>query len=352
VKRVVKTDTVDDLFANECRASGDAPRLAAWAALLEIADRIGIVNLIATGNQFEVDDLCASTGLPAEGLAGFCEALEVAALIRPVGGAATTTGPFVAVDGFERIQHQAGFLSWTLNANRPFIENAREFLDDPGRSSGVGLRDGREVAVSSQWMGSNAFYPAALRTILERRPKKVVDLGSGTCRLLIEVLRTLPECQAVGLDLDPAACREARESADRAQVGDRLTVLERPIQSIADEPGPLRDADAVHGGFVFHDMMPEEESTASKVLLNCCQAIRPGGIVAITDAVPYVKNERERQFSAIVTYYHRQFMKRKLLTEAEWTATLHEAGFKPVEAVELAFHGGRLFIGHKSDDSA
>jgi SAM-dependent methyltransferase len=346
VKRVDKTDTVDDLFAAECCASGDAPRLAAWAALLEIADRIGITSQIATGNQFEVDDLCASTGLPAEGLAGFCEALEVAALIRPVDGAAAT-GPFVAVDGFDQIQHQAGFLSWTMNANRPFIENAFKFIADPGRPSGVALRDGREVAVSSQWMGSKAFYPAALRTILEHQPKKVVDLGSGTCRLLIEILLTLPGCEAVGLDLDPAACREARESADRAKVGDRLTVLERPIQSIADEPGPLRDADVVHGGFVFHDMFPEEKSTASKVLLNCNQAIRPGGIVAITEAVPYVKNERERQFSAIVTYYHRQFMKRKLLTEAEWTATLHEAGFRPVESVELAFPTGRLFIGHK-----
>jgi SAM-dependent methyltransferase len=352
VKSVEKTNNVDDLFAAECRASGDAPRLAAWAALLEIADRIGITSQIAAGSQFEVDDLCASTGLPAEGLTGFCEALESAALIRPVNGAASATGPFVAVDGFAQIQHQAGFLSWTMNANRPFIENAFKFLDDPGRPTGVALRDGREVAVSSQWMGSTGFYPAALRTILGRRPKKVVDLGSGTCQLLIEILSTLPECEAVGLDLDPSACQEARKAADRAKVGDRLTVLERPIQSIADDPGPLRDADVVHGGFVFHDMFPEEKSTASKVLLNCRQAISPGGIVAITEAVPYVKNERERQFSAIVTYYHRQFMKRKLLTEAEWTATLQEAGFAPVEAVELAFPTGRLFIGHKDGDGA
>ena len=344
-------DTVDELFVEGCREAGDAPRLAAWAALLEIADRVGVVNLIATGRQFEVSDLCALTGLPADGLAGFCEALEAAALICPAGEAPTRMGPFVAVKGFDRIQHQAGFFSWTMNANRPFIERAREFLSDANKPSGVALRDGREVAVSSQWMGMKAFYPAALRAILERRPRKVVDLGSGTCRLLIEILQMLPLCRGVGLDLDAAGCCEARAAANRAHVGDRLTVLERSIQSIADEPEALQDADVVHGGFVFHDMMPEEESTADQVLLNCFRAIRPGGIVALTEAVPYVRNERERQFSAIVTYYHRQFMKRQLLNETEWTAKLSKAGFEPVETVKLAFHTGRLFIGHKGNSA-
>ncbi|MBV8933011.1 MAG: class I SAM-dependent methyltransferase, partial [Kutzneria sp.] len=250
-------------------------------------------------------------------------------------------------DDFATIRHQAGFVSWTMNANRPFIENARAFLTDPSRGTGIDMRDGREVAVSSEWMGSVAFYPAALSTILRSKPEIVVDLGAGTCRLLIEILRRLPQSRAVGLDLDGPSCEAARQAAEAAVLADRLQVIHRSIQSIADDPSPLEGADVIHGGFVFHDMMPEEEQTADRVLANCREALRDGGIMAITEAVPYLRNERERRFSAAVTYYHRQFMKRRLLSEDEWKRKLRSAGFTRVESIELPFPTGRLFVAER-----
>jgi hypothetical protein len=95
-------------------------------------------------------------------------------------------------------------------------------------------------------------------------------------------------------------------------------------------------------------MMPDEEKVADAVLANCCAALQPGGLMAITDAVPYVRNERERHFSAIVTYYHQQFMKRRLLNEDEWKEKLSQAGFVNVKSVELAFPTGRLFLASKA----
>ncbi|QFZ20392.1 class I SAM-dependent methyltransferase [Saccharothrix syringae] len=336
--------TVDHDFTAECRAGGDAPALAAAAALLEMGDRLGVVTVIQTGEPFTVAQLAQAADLRETGVAGYCEALESAALIEPVG---TDGGTFRAVPDFDVIQHQAGFLSWTMNANRPFVENARDFLNDPDRGTGIDLRDGREVAVSSQWMGSKAFYPAALSALIEVKPAVAVDLGSGTCRLLIEILLALPDSRAVGLDLDHDSCAAARQAGDRAGVSDRLTVFERPIQSIATDPSPLEGADVIHAGFVFHDMFPEEENTAMEVFARCREALRPGGIMALTEAVPYLRNTRERRFSAAVTYFHHQFMKRRLQTEKEWEARLRDAGFSAVEPVELAFPTGRLFLARK-----
>ena len=328
-------------FDAECAAGGRAPDIAAAAALLEMGDRLGLVPLIADGAEVTVDGLAAATDLPEPSVAGYCEALESAAIIVPVG---TSGRAFRAADDFDVIQHQAGFVSWTMNANRPFIENAREFFTNPGRRSGIDLRDGREVAVSSQWMGSRAFYPAALSAILDAKPNLVVDLGAGTCRLLIEIMHQLPRTRGVGLDLDGPSCDAARVAGEQAGVADRLTVLQRSIQSIASDPSPLAGAGVIHGGFVFHDMLPEEEDVADTVLANCREALVPGGVMAITDAVPYLRNERERRFSAMVTYYHRQFMKRRLLTEDEWQDKLRSAGFSEVTTTELAFPTGRLFV--------
>lgn len=328
----------------EIEASGSAPDIAAAAALLEIGDRLGLLDVIGSGAQFSVAMLAEVGHLPEVGVANYVEALAAAAIIEPL---TTNRDVFCAVPDFSIIQHRAGYVSWTMNANRPFIENAREFLSNPDGAGLMYHRDGRQVAVSSQWMGSLAFYPAAFEAIAAVKPERVTDLGAGTCRLLIELLTEFTGATGVGLDLDPGACRAAESAADQAGVGDRLTVLERSIQSVATAPAPIKDADVIHAGFVFHDMMPEEEATADAVLANCQKSLRYGGIMAITEAVPYVSNSRERRFSSIVTYYHKQFMKRKLLTEGEWERKLLGAGFGRVDIVELGFPTGRLFIAHK-----
>jgi SAM-dependent methyltransferase len=328
----------------EIEASGSAPDLAAAAALFEMGDRLGITDLIVVDKEFTVPEIASATDLPEVGVAGYLEAMESAGILEasPDDPRAFRTAP-----GYARIQHQAGYISWTMNANRPFIENARDYLTDLGKPTGAYTRDGRQVAVSSQWMGAQAFYPAAREVILDAEPERLVDLGAGTCQLLIDTLQRFPGATGVGLDLDPASCQAARRAADRSGVGQRLTVVERSIQSVATDPEPLVGADVIHAGFVFHDMMPEEEDVADQVLASCRDALRPGGIMAITDAVPYLRNSRERAFSAIVTYYHQQFMKRKLLTESEWEEKLLSAGFSKVTTVELGFPTGRLFVANR-----
>jgi len=326
----------------EIEQSAAAPDIAAAAALLEIGDRLGVLEEISAGGEFTAGGLAAIGELPEAGVARYLQAMESAGIVERVDG-----DVFQAVPDFAVIRHQAGYVSWTMNANRPFIEHAREFLLDPEHARAAYVRDGRQVAVSSQWMGSLAFYPAAFEAITSVRPARVADLGSGTCRLLIELLDILPDATGLGLDLAPGACEAAREAAGNAGMSDRITVLERSIQSLATDPEPLRGADVIHAGFVFHDMMPDEEHVADAVLANCREALRPGGLMAITEAVPYLPNERERRFSSIVTYYHREFMTRKLLSVPEWEQKLAGAGFRRVETVELGFPTGRLFLARK-----
>jgi SAM-dependent methyltransferase len=325
-------------------AAETAADLAGAAALLEIGDRLGLLAHLESGDSTTSAALAAATGLPAEGVANYIEALSSAGLAVDSGDGAQSVR--LCAD-YRRIRYEAGYLSWALNANRPFIENAELFLRDPAQARRSHHRDGRQVAVSSEWMGSEGFYAAALGTILDAKPEHVVDLGAGTARLLIEVLNQVPTATATALDLSGPACVEAQRAGERAGVGDRLRVFERSIQSVATDPGPLAGADVIHAGFVFHDMMPEEEHVADAVLANCREALQPGGIMALTEAVPYLPNDRERRFSAIVTYYHRQFMGRRLLSVDEWTEKLTAAGFADVRVVQPRFPTGRVFVATK-----
>jgi SAM-dependent methyltransferase len=319
--------------------------LGAAAALLEIGDRLGLLSHLESGHPVTVADLARSADLPEDGVANYLEATTAAGITEQAEGG---PGTFRTVPGYARIRYNAGYVSWTMNANRPFITNAREFLLTPEKARKAYVREGRQVAVASEWIGSLGFYSAALATIVNARPRRVVDLGAGTARLLIDVLLRCPDATAVALDIDAAACAEAGHAAERAGVADRLTVIERPIQSIATDPAPVAGADIVHAGFVMHDLMPEEEHVADRLLLNCRDVMNPGGQMAITDAVPYVTNPpRERGFSAAMTYFHRHFMGRKLLTEQEWSAKLISAGFDEVSVIPHRLPSGRLYVARK-----
>ncbi|MCM2387974.1 methyltransferase [Streptomyces albipurpureus] len=322
-------------------AFSPASDVAALGAFLEIGDRLGVLPYLQRGDTVTAEQLAADVDLPVKAVADLLEAYQAAAIVERDHG---TEGGFRAVPELEWLCYQAGYVSWALNANRPFVENPREFLKDAPAARRIHHRDMREVAVSSQWMGSKAFYPALLATIFDARPSRIVDLGAGTGRLVIEVLQAFPEATGVALDMAHDACAAAVEAAKFAGVEDRMTVVEAPIQSLADDPSVLQGAQAITAGFVFHDMMPEEEEIADRILRNSRAALGADGFLAVTEAVPYAAMGWERRFSALVTYMHQQFMGRGLLTESQWRDKFQAAGFSDVVCIRQPFPTGRLFV--------
>lgn len=330
--------------AAERDLSAEAGDIAAVSALLEIGQQAGVLPLLWDG-QPSAGDIAAAAQLPEEKVAEYLTALCSAGLLGRIPG---------DPDRFQRLpeivswRHRAGYISWAMNANRPYITHAREFFVDAPDARRRHRRNGRDVAVSSQWVGSLSFYPATLAMIVGRRPRRFVDLGAGSARLVIEVLLAVEGSTGVALDIDGGACAEARAAARRAGVESRLTVVERSIQSLAADPELLDGADVVHAGFVFHDMLPDEEEIADRILANSHERLAAGGIMAITDAAPYVQNERERKFSALMTYYHHGFMGRRLLDEHEWAAKLRSAGFARVETSAHLLPSSRLIVATKA----
>lgn len=318
-----------------------AADLAAVAALLEMADRLNILPLLERGEPVTAAELAVAAEVPEEGMSGFVSALVAAALLVPAG-----VKDFRIADDFADRIHESGYLTWSLRANQPYLQNPAAFLRDPAGAAEQFQRNGREVAVSSRWIGSQSFYPAATETILDARPKRIADLGAGAAGLLIDLLGRLPECTGVALDMSAGACQEAARAALAAGVGDRLDVVERPIQSIADDPTPVAGADVIHAGFVFHDIVKEGD-VFDRVLRQCREALRPGGIMAITDAVPFAAAERERRFSALFSYLHAGFMDVALPPEEDWLDRFRQAGFDQARCVPHRFPGGRLFIAAK-----
>lgn len=316
-----------------------AADLAAVAALLEIAEELGLSPLLDRGEPFTREDLTGTGGMTGDGATGLVEALCASGLVDRTGD----PGKFVPCPDLADRRFESGYLSWSLNANRPFIEHAPEFFRDPVGAAEKYQREGRRVAVSSRWVGSKGFYPLAFSTIVEARPGRITDLGAGVGALVINVLRTLPASSGVVLDMSADACEEAVKAAARAEVADRFQVVNRKIESLVDDPTPVDGADLVHAGFVMHDVSADPE-TLDAVLRSCRSAMAPGGRMIVTDAIPYASDPRERKFSALFTYLHAAFMAVRLPTEAQWQEAFHAAGFADVTCAEHRMPGARMFV--------
>jgi hypothetical protein len=314
------------------------PDVAGAAVLLNIGERIGVLRLFEEGAVLRCNEIATTLGVGAGYLADYFEALESAGLLE------LSDDGYRVGDSMGDLIHAIGFASWTLNANRPFHEHALEFFRSPEAARKKYHRDMHQVAITSQWMGSRSFYPVAKEVLFSLKPTRFVDLGAGSARLLVDLLSHFPNSTGVALDFSAQACAAATSNARSAGVLDRLTIVERSIESIADDPSLLEGADVVHGGFVFHDMFPHDESTALKVLSACRHALQPKhGRLLITDAVPYPRGDHERMFGAAVTFLHKHFMGRRLLSEEEWSAKLLGAAFTKVDILVHSFPSGRLF---------
>jgi SAM-dependent methyltransferase len=316
-----------------------AADLAATAALLEIAEELGIFGHLESGRPVTAEELAVAAGTPVSPMKTFLDALAAAGLVTRDG-----LSPSVRVtEAFPKLRAAAGYLCWALKANRPFIENSLAFFKDHDAASGRYARDSRAVAVTSRWVGSADFYPEDLACLLNARPSHLVDLGAGAAGLLIAVLTKLPDATGVALDISSAACAVAAKVAEEAGVADRLRVVPRSIESLIDDPSPIAGADAIHSGFALHDLCADPETFAA-VLRSCQKALAPGGFLAVTDAVPYSDANRERMFSSLFSYLHEGFMNVRLPTEETWREIFLAAGFSDVQTISHKMPGARLFI--------
>jgi hypothetical protein len=316
-----------------------AADLAANAALLEMAEGLGLSAILDRVTPFTLDEAATAAEISEDAAASFLQALLCAGLLRQ-GGDARHFMP--CLDLADR-RYQAGYLSWSLNANRPYIDHAAEFLRSPEAVAGQYQRDGRRVAVSSRWVGSYGFYPGVISEITSRKPQHIVDLGAGAGGLLIHLLTELPDSQGVALDLNAAACEEAERAAHRADLQDRLTVVNRSIESLLDDAGPIRGAEVVHAGFVLHDVGVDEDMLDG-VLRTCRESLADDGCIIATDAVAYADNPTERAFSALFTYLHSSSMGVRLPSESKWRAAFGRAGFSNVTSTPLRMPGSRMFV--------
>ena len=160
----------------------------------------------------------------------------------------------------------------------------------------------------------------------DQRQVRFLDLGCGNGRFLSQILAAFPRLPAVGLDLSPAYCAEART---------RLAPWPRTeIVTGAVEKAPFEDAsfDAATCVFLFHELPPRVRRDTAREI---ARLLKPGGVFVLADSVqPGDAVDLDRMLEYFPVGFHEPFFNSYL--SEDFAALFAEAGLA-LEQTELAF---------------
>jgi ubiquinone/menaquinone biosynthesis C-methylase UbiE len=116
--------------------------------------------------------------------------------------------------------------------------------------------------------------PPVVEAVRGRARARVLDVGCGTGRFLVQLQQALPAAKLVGLDLSPPYLKEARQllaDGDVSLVNDNAESM----------PWADRQFDAVTSVFLFHELPAD---VRRRVMREVWRILKPGGRFVVCDS--------------------------------------------------------------------
>jgi ubiquinone/menaquinone biosynthesis C-methylase UbiE len=160
----------------------------------------------------------------------------------------------------------------------------------------------------------------------DQRRVKLIDLACGNGRFLRQMLAALPRIPAVGLDLSPAYCDEARV---RLQKWPQVEIVTGAV-----EQAPFEDAsfDAATCVYLFHELPPRVRRDAAREI---ARLVKPGGVFVLADSIQTGDlADMDRMLEYFPVGFHEPYFSSYL--NEDFAALFGEAGFV-LEETETAF---------------
>lgn len=161
-------------------------------------------------------------------------------------------------------------------------------MEKPGHEWKEGSRSERWLSIRNRLPRWDEMTSVLLDDVIgERRPARVLDLGTGGGALIGEVLAVAPSAEAVGLDLSPPLLAAARE---RFGSDSGVTFAEHDLSDPL--PQDIGSFDLVVSSWVVHHL-PDARKRA--LYREVFELVQPGGIFCNLDLVMLPTEELQRR---------------------------------------------------------
>lgn len=104
---------------------------------------------------------------------------------------------------------------------------------------------------------------------------KVLEVGCGTGRFLMQLAKAWPQSHCTGVDIDPTGIEIARDNIAKADLKSRVEIIQSDVAEL-----PQASFDAVVMIEVLHEIAPR---IRQHVIDGCAHVLKPGGWLLIVD---------------------------------------------------------------------
>jgi SAM-dependent methyltransferase len=212
-------------------------------------------------------------------LAAYLRVLAAAGLITEEGSwRLTRFGRAVVGDDVVRATYE-GFAGYHTELYRDLPALLR---GGPGRRDTV--ENGEVIARLSA-----AIYPLVrhllVRTVTERRPRRVLDIGCGAGLYLAAMLEAAPDATGLGVDVDPDAAALARRTVSERGLADRASVEEADIRQALAAGRQGAFADDIDLALLANSIYYVPVDERVELLRAVARVLAPGGALVVVTTV-------------------------------------------------------------------
>lgn len=158
---------------------------------------------------------------------------------------------------FDSFYQTKGFFTWLLSGCGEMLRRSGAVARSSGRQSGFIQRDGAEIGTGTGDFGRQFIDPVFRRAVSRTSATMVADLGCGTAERLVDLIKSTPGLQGLGIDISKEAVEQANERVKAAGLEDRLRVVQGDARSVLALP-EFAEVDLVTSFLMGHDFWPRE----------------------------------------------------------------------------------------------
>jgi SAM-dependent methyltransferase len=247
--------------------------------LVAAAADLGVFDAL-TGGPVGTAALADRLGAPdPDLLAAYLRVLAAAGFITGEGSwALTKAGRAVVDDDQVRATYEGfgGYHTELYRELRPLLSGTLRRRD---------IEEESEVIARLSAVLEPLLHDLLTRTVRERRPRRVLDIGCGAGLHLAAMLEAAPDATGVGVDVDPDAAALARRTLGERGLADRAGVEAVDIREAlaAGRPGPLPDGIdlALLANVIYY--VPVDERV--ELLRAVTRVLAPGGALVVVTTV-------------------------------------------------------------------
>lgn len=244
----------------------------------------------------------------------------------------------------DAIRADIGYLVWLSRGYGLPMRSIAEFVTGARGTDDHAGRDGSGVAVGSALVGARDLVPQALDLLDGTRVTRVLDLGCGNARFLLEICRRFG-ATGTGVDEDARACAEAEREINAAGAAGTVSVRQLDAGDLAALPG-IAATDLVVTFFLLHEILAAGRAALVDHLRGLARRLPAGAHLLIAEVTP-ATTEPGQLFSPEFTLVH-ALMGQRLLDAPGWHAVLADAGFTVAREVRPTMPGALLMLARRA----